>query len=82
MIPRRVLTRTFTNISNQSRQFVENNTKGVFFGCFGNPMAHRCNRCDHYDNYQQYLHHFEFHEELGLTKTKSDVEGFWIFLPK
>jgi hypothetical protein len=54
----------------------------VFFGCFGNPMLHKCDTCDDSNNYKQYLFHMDNYKKLGLDKSPSGIPGYWKFLPK
>lgn len=60
----------------------------MFFGCFGNPVKLEANEVvcgcadtleKHEKNYKKYLYNLENYMSLGLTKHKSDIEGFFTF---
>ena len=61
--------------------------KGIFFGCFGNPIKSTtliCKCADtperHLKNYKKYLYHQQNYGLFNMTKTKSDnLDGYYIF---
>lgn len=57
--------------------------KGIYFGCWGNPMPKPCSCCDNdekiYKNYMLYLDHEKNWEKLNYKKESYGYKNLFIF---